>query len=106
MVGIEVPEPKSECNDPNCPFHGSLAIRGQVLEGIVASYTAERTITVERSYYKFIRKYERYEKRKSKIKAHKPDCMDLKVGDAVKIAECRPLSKTKHFVVVEVKGEN
>jgi small subunit ribosomal protein S17 len=32
--------------------------------------------------------------------------MDLKVGDAVKIAECRPLSKTKHFVVVEVKGEN
>jgi small subunit ribosomal protein S17 len=106
MVGIEVPEPKSECNDPNCPFHGSLAIRGQVLEGIVASYKAERTITVERSYYKFIRKYERYEKRKSKIKAHKPDCMDLKVGDAVKIAECRPLSKTKHFVVVEVKGEN
>ena len=106
MVGIEVPEPKSECNDPNCPFHGSLAIRGQVLEGIVASYKAERTITVERSYYKFIRKYERYEKRKSKIKAHKPDCMDLKVGDAVKIAECRPLSTTKHFVVVEVKGEN
>jgi small subunit ribosomal protein S17 len=106
MVGIEVPEPKSECNDPNCPFHGSLAIRGQVLEGIVASYKAERTITVERSYYKFIRKYERYEKRKSKIKAHKPDCIDLKVGDAVKIAECRPLSKTKHFVVVEVKGEN
>lgn len=106
MVGIEVPEPKSECNDPNCPFHGSLAIRGQILEGIVASYKAERTITVERSYYKFIRKYERYEKRKSKIKAHKPDCMDLKVGDAVKIAECRPLSKTKHFVVVEVKGEN
>ena len=78
MVGIEVPEPKSECNDPNCPFHGSLAIRGQILEGIVASYKAERTITVERSYYKFIRKYERYEKRKSKIKAHKPDCMDLK----------------------------
>jgi len=29
----------------------------------------------------------------------------VKVGDAVKIAECRPISKTKHFVVVEVKEE-
>ncbi|HSO25011.1 MAG: 30S ribosomal protein S17 [Methanobacteriales archaeon HGW-Methanobacteriales-1] len=105
MVGIEVPEPKSECNDPNCPFHGSLPVRGQVLEGIVTNDKAERTITVERSFYKFIRKYERYEKRKSRIKAHKPDCIELQVGDAVKIAECRPLSKTKHFVVVEVKGE-
>ena len=105
MVGIEVPEPKSECNDPNCPFHGSLPVRGQVLEGIVTNDKAERTITVERSFYKFISKYERYEKRKSRIKAHKPDCIELQVGDAVKIAECRPLSKTKHFVVVEVKGE-
>lgn len=105
MVGIEVPEPKSECNDPNCPFHGSLPVRGQVLEGTVTNNKAERTITVERSFYKFIRKYERYEKRKSRIKAHKPDCIELQVGDTVKIAECRPLSKTKHFVVVEVKGE-
>ncbi|MBR6024181.1 MAG: 30S ribosomal protein S17, partial [Methanobrevibacter sp.] len=24
---------------------------------------------------------------------------------SVKVAECRPLSKTKHFVLVEVKGE-
>ncbi|MDO8869983.1 MAG: 30S ribosomal protein S17 [Methanobacteriaceae archaeon] len=105
MVGIEVPEPKSECNDPNCPFHGSLPVRGQVLEGIVTNDKAERSITVERSFYKFISKYERYEKRKSRIKAHKPDCIELQVGDTVKIAECRPLSKTKHFVVVEVKGE-
>ncbi|WP_165074910.1 30S ribosomal protein S17, partial [Methanogenium sp. MK-MG] len=28
-----------------------------------------------------------------------------KVGDMVKIAECRPLSKTKKFVVVEVITE-
>jgi len=80
-------------------------VRGQILEGIVTSEKAERTITVERSFYKFITKYERYEKRKSKIKAHKPDCLEVKIGDSVKIAECRPLSKTKHFVLVEVKGE-
>ena len=105
MIGIDVTEPKTKCDDPNCPFHGSLPVRGQILEGIVTSDKAERTITVERSFYKFIRKFERYEKRKSKIHAHKPDCIDLNVGDAVKIAECRPLSKTKHFVVIEVKGD-
>lgn len=105
MIGIDVQEPKEKCDDPNCPFHGTLAVRGQILEGIVTSDKAERTITVERSFYKFIRKYERYEKRKSKITAHKPDCIQLNVGDSVKIAECRPLSKTKHFVVVEVKGD-
>ena len=105
MVGIDVPEPKEKCEDPNCPFHGTLPVRGQILEGIVTSNKAERTITVERSFYKFIQKYERYEKRKSKIAAHIPDCIQVNIGDAVKIAECRPLSKTKQFVVIEVKGD-
>jgi small subunit ribosomal protein S17 len=105
MVGIDVQEPKEKCDDPNCPFHGTLPVRGQILDGIVTSNKAERTITVERSFYKFIRKYERYEKRKSKITAHKPDCIQVNVGDVVKIAECRPLSKTKNFVVLEVKGD-
>lgn len=105
MVGIDVQEPKEKCDDPNCPFHGTLPVRGQILDGIVTSNKAERTITVERSFYKFIRKYERYEKRKSKITAHKPDCIQVNIGDVVKIAECRPLSKTKHFVVLEVKGD-
>ena len=105
MIGIDVTEPKTKCDDPNCPFHGSLPVRGQILEGIVTSDKAERTITVERSFYKFISKYERYEKRKSKKNAHNPDCIELNIGDAVKIAECRSLSKTKHFVVIEVKGD-
>ena len=98
--------PETKCDDPNCPFHGTLSVRGQVLEGVVTTNKAERTITVERSFYKFIRKYERYEKRKSRINVHKPDCLDVEVGDSVKIAECRPLSKTKHFVLVEVKGDD
>ncbi len=104
MVGINVTEPESECNDPNCPFHGTLPVRGQILEGLVVNDKAERTITMQRSFYKYIRKYERYEKRKSRINAHLPDCLQVNIGDKVKIAECRPLSKTKHFVVVEVKG--
>ena len=46
MIGIDVTEPKTKCDDPNCPFHGSLPVRGQILEGIVTSDKAERTITV------------------------------------------------------------
>ncbi|MDR3291648.1 MAG: 30S ribosomal protein S17 [Methanobrevibacter sp.] len=105
MIGLDVPEPKSVCNDPNCPFHGTLSVRGQILEGIVTNNKADRTITIERSYYKFIQKYERYEKRKSKISVHKPDCFSVNIGDSVKVSECRPLSKTKHFVLVEVLTE-
>jgi small subunit ribosomal protein S17 len=41
-------------------------------------------------------------KRRSRIPAHVPGVLDsLEVGDEVKIAETRPLSKTKSHVVVE-----
>jgi len=100
-IGIDVRLPAKECEDENCPFHGKLPVRGQIIEGVVVSDKAPKTVVVLRSYLKKIRKYERYEKRRSKIHAHNPPCIDAKVGDVVRIAECRPLSKTKSFVVVE-----
>jgi small subunit ribosomal protein S17 len=53
----------------------------------------------------YVRKYKRYEKRSSKIHAHNSPCIQAKVGDMVKIAECRPLSKSTTFVVVEVEQQ-
>ncbi len=100
-IGLNVKVPEKECDDVNCPFHGSLPVRGQILEGRVVSDKAPKTVVVLRSYLKEIAKYERYEKRRSRIHAHNPPCINAKVGDIVKIAECRPLSKTKSFVVVE-----
>jgi small subunit ribosomal protein S17 len=100
-IGLNVKVPEKECDDINCPFHGTLPVRGQILEGEVVSDKAPKTVVVLRSYLKKIAKYERYEKRHSKIHAHNPPCINAKVGDIVKIAECRPLSKTKSFVVVE-----
>ncbi len=38
--------------------------------------------------------------------AYLPTCMDVKEGDEVKIAECRPLSKTISFVVIEVNTKD
>ncbi|NMX20916.1 30S ribosomal protein S17 [ANME-1 cluster archaeon GoMg4] len=103
-IGINVRKPEEECDDVNCPFHGTLPVRGQILEGTVVSDKAPKTVVVLRSYLKKIPKYERYEKRRSKIHAHNPPCINAKVGDVVKIAECRPLSKTKSFVVVEKRA--
>ena len=52
-----------------------------------------------------LKKYERYERRRSQLHAHNPPCIDAKEGDMVKIRECRPLSKTKNFIIVEKTGE-
>ena len=57
-------------------------------------------IEFERMIY--IKKYERYAKSKTKVHARLPTCMEkeIKMGDLVKIQECRPLSKIIHFVVI------
>ncbi len=46
-------------------------------------------------------KYMRYEKRRSKIMAHNPPCIEAKRGNEVMIAECRPISKEVSFVVIK-----
>jgi small subunit ribosomal protein S17 len=101
-LGLKVPLPTQECRDVLCPFHGKLPVRGQTIDGTVISDKMSRTVVVQREYFKYVPKYERYEKRKSKIHAHNPDCVAAKIGDKVKIAECRPLSKTKSFVVIQI----
>jgi small subunit ribosomal protein S17 len=102
-IGIDVKLPKKECNDKHCPFHGSLAVRGQIFRGKVVK-TYEKSAVIEREMLRKIPKYERYLKKRSKIHAHNPLCIDAKPGDMVTIAECRPISKTKSFVIVERVG--
>lgn len=100
IPGVTLPERK--CDDPNCPFHGTLSVRGILLEGVVVSDKMPKTVIVEREYLHYIRKYRRYERRRSKIPAHNPPCINAKKGDLVKIAETRPISKTVSFVVIQV----
>jgi small subunit ribosomal protein S17 len=99
-LGLNVQEPEEACDDENCPFHGTLSVRGQSIVAEVASTDMEKTVVVEREYDVKVPKYDRYMKRRSRIPAHAPPCMDLAVGDTVTIAETRPLSKTKSHVVV------
>ena len=96
--------PNRECDDPNCPFHGNLSVRGRVLDGVVVSDKMEKSVVVSINYVKYYPKYERYARMNSRITAHNPPCIEAKAGDNVRIGECRPISKTKAFVVVEKEG--
>jgi len=100
-LGLQITPPKNICDDRNCPFHGSLSVRGRMLEGVIISNKMMRTVVVERNYLQFVPKYMRYERRRSHIHVHSPPCIETKLGDKVKIMECRPISKTVSFVVVE-----
>ena len=97
--------PKKTCDDVNCPFHGSLSLRGHTIEGIVISDKMEKTVIVRRDYLNYVPKYRRYERRRNNIAAHSPPCMEIRAGDKVKLGECRPISKTVGFVVIEKMEE-
>jgi small subunit ribosomal protein S17 len=100
-IGVNVKTPTESCNDKNCPFHGTLPVRGQIITGVVSAAKMQDSILVNRNYMHYVPKFERYEKRTSTYAAHCPPCIKVKVGDKVRIAECRPLSKTVSFVTIE-----
>lgn len=79
----------------------SFRTHGRTFTGIVVSDKMHRTVTVEWARRHYVPKYQRYERRYSKVKAHNPDEIDAKVGDKVTIMETRPMSKTKHFIVIK-----
>jgi len=105
VMSLIFKKPKKTCTDRNCPFHGDLSIRGRVLEGVVVSARMDKTVTVKRDYLKYVPKFKRYERKHSSIPCHNPPCINAKEGNHVKIAECRPISKTVSFVVVEKMEE-
>jgi len=92
--------------DENSASTTQISLRGQEFVGTVVSAKAHRTVTVSWERRRYVPKYERYEKRRSKVAAHNPDEMAAKEGDLVRIKESRPLSKTKHFVVTEILTRN
>ncbi len=73
----------------------------RTVEGRVVSNKMDKTITVlvERQVKHAL--YGKYIKRSTKLHAH-DEANACKEGDVVRITECRPLSKTKNWRVVEV----
>ncbi len=103
-IGIVLGPPKQKCNDIKCPFHGKLIVRGRQFVGTVISTKMKKTAVIEFARLHFLKKYERYEKRRTMLKVHNPECINAKEGDIVGIMECRPLSKTKNFVIIQKIG--
>lgn len=92
----------TQCNDVKCPTHGSLSLRGAVFIGKVISAKERKSAVIAIDYTRKVRKFERLEKKRSKLHCHVPSCLAVKEGDLVEIAECRKLSKTKSHVVTKV----
>lgn len=101
-IGLRLTSPEKVCKDKNCPFHGNLRIRGRMFDAKLIKKDVTRSATVTFPYFYYLSKYERYEKRITKLRAHNPECINAQVNDKVRIVETRPISKTKHFVILEV----
>lgn len=100
-IGIKVKIPTKKCNDLHCPFHGKLKVRGRMFSGTVIKNAARKTAKIQFHYLKPLTKYERFEKRRTGLQVHVPPCIKINIGDQVKVMECRPISKTKNFVIIE-----
>jgi len=73
----------------------------KVFQGRVVSDKMEKTITVliERRTLHPI--YQKYVSKSKKVKAH-DETNDAKIGDTVRIIECRPVSKDKTWNLLEI----
>lgn len=71
------------------------------LVGKVVSDKCDKTITVLVSTYKPDPLYKKRVKSSKKYTAH-DEKNEAKIGDTVRIVETRPLSKNKHFRLVEI----
>ena len=77
-----------------------VSARGRAFEGtVIKKFPTRAVIESERTVY--LKKYERFYKKKTKLHAYLPQGMEINVGDYIKVRECRPLSKIIHFVVIE-----
>jgi small subunit ribosomal protein S17 len=83
----------------HAPEHGPG--RAKVRQGVVVSEKGEKTITVA---IDMVRRHKRYHKiMRSTVKLYAHDERnDAHEGDTVRVQECRPMSRTKRWRLVEV----
>jgi len=82
---------------------GSNVTRSRKKEfvGTVKSDKMEKTVVVAIETLALHPLYKKYVKRVKKVKAH-DEKNDAKTGDKVRVIECRPLSKEKHWKLAEI----
>jgi small subunit ribosomal protein S17 len=105
-IGIKVKAPKEEPRegDKKNPFNGTLSIRGRLFDGKVIKSKGKDTVVIQKEAPVYFNKFKRYARGKSTIHAHVPSNLQVKEGDIVVAAECRPIAKSVSYVVIEVKA--
>jgi small subunit ribosomal protein S17 len=95
-----VPEANARGTVPGAHARGTVPVE-KVLQGRVVSNKMQKTIVVEIQQRKLHRLYKKYLSRTKKIKAHdeKNECG---IGDTVRVVESRPLSRDKHWRLLEI----
>jgi small subunit ribosomal protein S17 len=73
----------------------------QTLQGVVVSDKMQKTIVVEIMMRKLHPLYKKYLTRTKKVKAHDEN-NEAKIGDTVRVVECRPLSRDKRWRLAEI----
>src|SRR5215217_5850162 len=73
----------------------------RTIQGVVASDKGAKTIKVVVNYQTKHAKYGKYLKRRTVLHAH-DEKNEAREGDTVEIAECRPMSKTKHHRLLRI----
>jgi len=78
-----------------------VEVNKKIFTGRVVSNKMDKTIVVEIGMRKLHKLYKKYITRSKKVKAHdaKNEC---NIGDTVRIVESRPLSKDKHWRLLEI----
>lgn len=80
--------------------------RGRTFVGTIIKSKTLKTATLEFEWKKYVPKYERYLNKRTKLTVHNPDNIHAKRGDIVEVQECRPLSKTKSFIITKIIGKD
>ena len=62
----------------------------------------KNSLIITRNYLHWVQKYQRYMKRHKNFACHVSPCFDrIRNGDDVIVGQCRPLSKTVRYNVLE-----
>ena len=96
---VELRETQPAQEPDHAPEHGPG--RAKVRQGIVVSDKADKTITVR---IDVVQRHKRYHKiMRTTIKLHAHDeSNDAGTGDTVRVQECRPMSRSKRWRLIEV----
>ena len=100
VLGVKAPA--KECTNKKCPFHGEITVKPELFQGRVIRKDINRSATMEWSTSFYVAKYERFETRRSRMRVHNPACVDADIGQEVLAAKTKPLSKTKHHVIIQI----